>query len=114
MTTVPGITVTRDGIACDLLRGEYGNGRTALVLRDRESDASYAKATVNLPDEILAADEVCVKDYAEGEGTLAALIAAGVVAAPTRTVTSGYATIPVCRLLLAAAATPARREGRRG
>lgn len=53
--------------------------------------------TVN-PDEKLDANTVCVKDYAEGEGNLKTLLAAGIVKKPNRHIPSGFVELPVCRL----------------
>lgn len=71
----------------------YGNGRAAWLV------GNY-KLTVNVADhDEVNADEVALKDYAEGEGVLNALMAAGIVSAPLRFVQSGWVQIPVCRVL---------------
>lgn len=72
----------------------YSNGRHALRLNDADGGV-YATASVNLPDVELAHDEICVKDYSENEGMLAALIAAGIVEDTGRRATSGHVTIPI-------------------
>lgn len=85
---------------CRLLRGAYSDGnRTALMLQC-ENGEPMAKCTVNLPDDHLGADEVAVKSYSENEGMVEALMAAGVIEKPYRSIQSGHVQIPVCRLLL--------------
>lgn len=82
-----------------LRKGRYSNGRVAIqaVCADGEP---YCTVTVNLPDEPLADDEVFVKDYSENEGVLDAMEAAGVLRRTGRAVESGYAIIPVAKLLV--------------
>jgi hypothetical protein len=92
-------TVRFKGWVCEVRQGRYDNGRTALTLVDAEDGQPVATATVNVPHEPLAADECFVKDYAENEGMLAALEAAGVVKATGRTVWTGRVQVPVCELL---------------
>lgn len=84
---------------CELKKAKYGNQRTALVLEDPETDEPIATATVNLSDHTLATSEVAIKDYSENAGMLQALQAAGVVGKPLRYVRSGFAAIPVCKIL---------------
>jgi hypothetical protein len=62
-----------------------------------EDGCPYMMASVHVPG--LKQDEVAIKDYAENEGILDALIQAGIVSKPHRQVSSGYVTIPVCKLL---------------
>jgi len=85
---------------CDLQFQRYCNGRLAIQLTDTEDHSPVATATVNLPDARLGDDEVCIKDYSENEGVLAALVNAKVVSEPVRFESSGWVTIPVCKLLL--------------
>jgi hypothetical protein len=82
---------------CKMVSGRYSNGRTVLALADEEGPV--AVATVNVPEEPLGPDEVCVKDYSENEGMVAALVEAGVVEPlVVRRVRQGFVEIPVCRL----------------
>jgi len=91
---------------CELNRGEYQNGRTALELvawEDNEADEIYegepiATCTINIPECSLAADEVIIKDYSENEGMLQALLDAKVVELTGREVQSGFITAPICIL----------------
>lgn len=85
---------------CWLKVGYYSQGRVALVLGSDEGPV--ATATVNVTNEPLADDEVCIKDYSENEGMVAALVEAGVVEAPHREVATGFVKVPVCRLTEAA------------
>ncbi|MDR6218535.1 hypothetical protein [Deinococcus soli (ex Cha et al. 2016)] len=79
----------------DLSRS-YPNGMRAVVL-EGEGPWDRVKASVAV-DAPLGPGEVAIKDYFENEGVLAALIAAGVVCAPHRTVPSGMVDVPVCYL----------------
>ena len=85
---------------CRLVWHRYGNNRRALELVDVVDGSPVVMATVNLPDEKLDPDEVFIKDYSENDGLLDALMKAGIVEDTGRRVTSGYVTIPVCRLLI--------------
>jgi hypothetical protein len=77
----------------------YPNGRRAIVLVDAVDREQAAVATVNLPDEPLAPDEVFIKDYSENAGMLRALEGAGVVRATGELVRSGFAEIPRAKVL---------------
>lgn len=57
-------------------------------------------ATINLPDELLAYNEVIIKDYSENEGLYAEMLKAGHIGPELRRVSSGFITAPVCKLLL--------------
>lgn len=96
---------------CILYVAEYsGNHRTVLQLLNAESivEDDYvipegtemiAICTVNLPDEHLEKDEVCIKDYSENEGMLKCLVDAKVISEPIRYTSSGHVSIPICKLL---------------
>jgi len=88
-----------NGWLCDIQYKQYSNGRTALQLTDAADGSPVCTASKNLPDETLAEDEVCIKDYSENEGMLAALVEAGVISEPLRHIAVNHVTIPVCRLL---------------
>lgn len=63
-------------------KGKYGDGSTALVLDDAVTGERVAKVTVCMQaDDLKPTNErhVFVKDYAENDGILAALQAAGVL-----------------------------------
>jgi hypothetical protein len=62
--------------SCTTVWGFYGDGRVGLRLV--EDGSPVATATVNTALRF-EADEIIVKDYAENEGIVAALVSAGVV-----------------------------------
>lgn len=84
---------------CTVAFAKYGNGRFAIQLFDAETHEPIATASVNLPFEPLASDEIAIKDYSENEGILDALVKAGVVSTPLRFVESGWVSIPICHLI---------------
>ena len=84
---------------CEVQFAHYSNGRTGIRLIDQVDGEPIATATVNLPNEPLGEGEVIVKDYSENAGMLKALMDAGIVSAPSRYVSSGFITAPVCILL---------------
>lgn len=77
----------------------YYNKRTCIVLESL-IDGPICKATVNIPEAILAEEEVLIKDWSENEGILAILVAAGVVLDTGRRVASCSVKANVCRLLV--------------
>src|SRR4051812_41388986 len=81
---------------CVVEKRQFGNGRVALALVDEEGPV--ATATMNLPTATLGRNQVLIKSYAENEGMLEALIAAGVVTPTGETVRSGFIEPPVCEL----------------
>jgi hypothetical protein len=80
--------------------GYRDGGRTAVTARTLDTGEPYSTVTVNLPDEPLGEDEVFVKDYSGGEGTLAALEEAGLARATGRSARSGFVTVPAALLLI--------------
>jgi len=88
------------GFDCTVEFATYSNGRTAIQLRDANDGQPIATATVNLPDEPMAEDEVAIKNYSENSGMLDILIDTGVIASPHREIPRGFVTIPVCALLV--------------
>ena len=81
-------------------KGEYKNGRISLSLVNPKNGEYIAVASVNVPDEKLAKDEVIIKTYGENDGILEPLIQAGIISKPVRTVKAGYETVPVCKILI--------------
>lgn len=79
---------------------QYGNGRVALEFADAITGESILRATVNIPDEDLAEDEVFIKNYAENEGILDWLIENNIVSQPLSYTRNGFESIPRCKLLL--------------
>jgi len=65
------------GAECDVVFGEYENGRTAIRLT--ENGSPFATATINDPDMDLKSNEVIIKNYSENNGMVDALVEAGVV-----------------------------------
>jgi hypothetical protein len=65
------------GSECDVVFGEYENGRTAIRLM--KDGIPYAMATINDPDEWLEPNQVLIKNYSENEGMVDALVDAGIV-----------------------------------
>lgn len=84
---------------CTVEKTAYGNGRTALVLRDALDGEQVAVATVNLPGVPVGPGEVFIKDYSENEGMLAALERAGVVQPTGEHASSGSSGIVRARLM---------------
>lgn len=100
---LPPARVALGGTVCELevfRPGYRDGGRTAVAARTLDTGEPYATVTVNLPDEPLGDDEVFVKDYSEGEGTLDALEEAGLARATGRAVRSGYVTVPAALLFI--------------
>jgi hypothetical protein len=85
---------------CDVEFSKYRNGRTAILLVDRVDGSPIATATANLPLEILADNEVFIKDWMENEGILSALINAGIIEDTGRTVRNGFVFANVARILV--------------
>ncbi len=81
---------------CRVQQASYDNGRIALRLVDEEGPV--ATATVNLPEEPLAADEVAIKTYSENEGMLESLLDAGIVEDTGRKAWAGRVQVPICRV----------------
>jgi hypothetical protein len=84
---------------CTVEKATYGNGRTALILRDAEDGGQVAVATVNLPGVAAGPDEVFIKDYSENEGMFTALEQAGIVRATAENVAHGPAGVVRARLM---------------
>jgi hypothetical protein len=85
---------------CHVNKAEYENGRTALELINAKNGEDVLVATVNIPEEKIAPDEVIIKDYSENEGILQVLVNAKIISEPIRTVHTGFVECPVCKLLI--------------
>ena len=87
---------------CDVRFRRYAEGnRLAILLVDHQDQTPVAVATVNVPDVRLEADEVLIKNFAENEGMVDALVAAGILVDTGEKVESGlWVEFPVCRLLV--------------
>lgn len=85
---------------CVVTYAQYGNGRTAIQLKDKEDGSPIATASLNIPGTRLAKDEIIIKDYSENHGMAQALADAGIVSDPIRYTKSGYVEkIPICKIL---------------
>lgn len=88
------------GWNCDVLMSEYmDNGAPALVLQDADDFEPVATATVNIcktPPE----GHVFIKDYAENQGLLKALVDGGIVKDTGQRVQQGYVVVAVAKLLV--------------
>lgn len=81
--------------------GRYDNGRVALQLADAETGEPIAKATVNIPEIEIAADEAFIKNWSENEGMLEALIEAGLVTQTVMAGSSNHVDAPIVRWAVA-------------
>lgn len=81
--------------------GKYrGNGRTAITVVDAEDGEDLLVATVNIPEASLEEGETVIKDYSENEGILKFLVENKIVSKPVRTVSTGFASVSVVKLLI--------------
>jgi hypothetical protein len=83
---------------CTIGMRSYQNNRIAILLNDADDFSPVAVATVNIPSEALAQDEVIIKDYSENTGMTEALVRAGLIHRPHRMVEAGFTVADVCRL----------------
>jgi len=93
--------LTGDVIPLAVSLKKYNNGRTAIELLEMDPAYGYfpyATATVNVPDVLLADNEVLVKDYSENEGVLDFLIKYNIVTPTPNGVHSGFVWLPVAIL----------------
>lgn len=74
---------------------KYTNDRIAIQINSYEDKSPYAVATVNLPDVLLADNEVLIKDYSENEGMLDFLTKHNIVTPTQNGVQSGFVWLPV-------------------
>lgn len=79
-----------------LERCNYLNNTLALELVETETGEPFMMCTVNIPD--LSYGEVAIKNYSENEGVLDFLIKEGIVEPPHRFASSGYVSLPVCKV----------------
>lgn len=75
------------------------NGRLAIQLFDEFSGERIAVATTNIEGE-LPDGFVALKVWSENAGMLEAMMEAGIVGKPEGYVQCGFATAPVCRVLV--------------
>jgi hypothetical protein len=84
---------------CVLQYSQYMNGRTSIQLIDIPTCIPVATATVNIPDVELEEDEVIIKNYSENEGMSQALMDAGVISHPTKSIRQAHVIVLVHKLL---------------
>jgi|GEM_PF-3421302 len=93
-------TLTTYGIPCVPVFSRYrDNDRIAILLKTPQGEP-VATATINQPDFALKPDQVLIKNYAENETVLDALVNAGIIEDTGITVPIGHAQANVCRLLV--------------
>lgn len=94
MTNTLNITSWGETLLCKAAFDRYTNGRLALTLlywdEEMEGWFPHAKVSVNLPDQHLNEGELFIKDWAENEPIVAALVEAGWLKDTGREVLSGY------------------------
>jgi hypothetical protein len=79
-----------------LERCNYLNNALALELVETETGEPFMMCTLNIPD--LSYGEVAIKNYSENEGVLDFLIKEGIIEPPHRFASSGYVSLPVCKV----------------
>jgi len=84
------------GYICDVIIQRYGTGNLAIRLLDAEDGMPVAVATTNANG--LDLDEVAIKDYSENEGMYETLVENGIIHPKHREISTGYVTVPVCKL----------------
>lgn len=88
------------GCVLSVVKSTYlNNGRIALELVDAETGEPMAKATMNIPEAKLAADEVLIKDYSENAGMVKTLIEGGVIEpTPLQSFNTGFVVVDSYKL----------------
>lgn len=84
---------------CLVSLANYDNNRVAILLNKLATGDSILIATVNLPEEELAEDEVFIKGWSENEGIYEVLVTAGIVAPYKSWVNLGCVNAIRCKLL---------------
>jgi hypothetical protein len=72
------------------------NNGLALELVETKTGEPFMMCTVNIPN--LSDGEVAIKNYSENEGVLDFLIKEGIIEPPHRFDSSGYVSLPVCKV----------------
>jgi len=85
---------------CSLEHSTYMNGRIAIQLNDITDGMPIATATVNIPEASLQPNEVIIKNYSENEGMSKALMDAGIIGPPNRSIRTGHVIVMVHKLLV--------------
>ena len=84
------------GFKCEVMIQKYGTGNPAVRLLDLEDGMPIVVATTNIDG--LDSDEIAIKEYSENEGVYDALLNAGIIHPKHRELSTGYVTVPVCKL----------------
>jgi hypothetical protein len=84
------------GYICDIQVERYATRNQAVRLLDVEDGMPVAVATLNVDG--LDLDEVAIKNYSENEGMYETLLENGIIHPKHRELSTGYVTVPVCRL----------------
>lgn len=86
---------------CEVHLGAYmGSHHPALELIEVGTGEPIAMATTHLPNVHIPKGYVAIKDYSENSGMLAAMREAGIVDKPHDWVSTGFVSIPICKLLI--------------
>lgn len=85
---------------CELQFGKYPNGRTAIELVDYKTYEPIATATVNVPEIVLAENEIIIKDYSENQGMFQALYNAEIVKLNRIESNHDWVDFYICELLI--------------
>ena len=83
---------------CSIKKSHYFNYNVRLQLMDIDDGMPVATATVNT-EQVLANNEVLIKDYSENEGLYQALIDSHVIHPGHRTIKTGHVDVQVCYLV---------------
>lgn len=76
------------------------SSRYVIRLLDHFDGSPVCTATVNIPDILMADDEVLIKNYSENEGVLAFLQENGIVGPVLEDISTGHVTVQRCKLLI--------------
>ena len=86
---------------CELQFGKYhGNDRIAIELVDYKTYEPIATATVNVPEIVLAENEIIIKDYSENQGMFQALYNAEIVKLNRIESNHDWVDFYICELLI--------------
>jgi len=93
------VTVKFGKWTCEVMKGQYENGRIVLVLYDVKDFEEIAVATTNIPEVPLEPDEAFIKDYSENEGMMDCLVKAGIAEPTEITVRTGFVIVRAAKIL---------------
>jgi hypothetical protein len=82
---------------CTIKVHKYLNDRPALIIY--YDDKVLLKASINMPEITIPEDYICIKNWAENEGILEALIENNIIEPTKYVIPSGHIMVPVCKLL---------------